>query len=44
MDAITARDYPVVQGFVMVMAVIYVVINLIVDICYHLLDPRLEEL
>lgn len=44
MDAITARDYPVVQGFVMVMAVIYVVINLIVDICYHLLDPRLEEI
>lgn len=44
MDAITARDYPVIQGFVMVMAVIYVVINLIVDICYHLLDPRLEEI
>lgn len=44
MDSITARDYPVIQGFVMVMAVIYVVINLIVDICYHLLDPRLEEI
>lgn len=44
MDAITARDYPVVQGFVMVMAVIYVIINLIVDIFYHRLDPRLEEI
>jgi peptide/nickel transport system permease protein len=44
MDSITARDYPVIQGFVMAMAVIYVVINLIVDICYHLLDPRLEEI
>ncbi len=43
MDSITARDYPVVQGFVMVMAVVYVFINLFVDISYHLLDPRLEE-
>jgi peptide/nickel transport system permease protein len=44
MDSITARDYPVVQGFVLVMAVIYVIINLLVDISYHLLDPRLEEI
>lgn len=44
MDSITARDYPVVQGFVLMMAVVYVIINLIVDISYHLLDPRLEEL
>lgn len=44
MDSITARDYPMVQGFVLMMAVVYVIINLIVDISYHLLDPRLEEL
>lgn len=44
MDSITARDYPVVQGFVLVMALIYVIINLFVDISYHLLDPRLEEI
>lgn len=44
MDSITARDYPVVQGFVLVMALIYVIINLLVDISYHLLDPRLEEI
>jgi peptide/nickel transport system permease protein len=44
MDSITARDYPVVQGFVLVMAMIYVIINLLVDISYHLLDPRLEEI
>lgn len=44
MDSITARDYPVVQGFVLMMAVVYVIINLMVDISYHLLDPRLEEL
>ena len=40
MDSITARDYPVIMGFVLVMGTIYVVINLIVDITYRLLDPR----
>lgn len=40
MDSITARDYPVIQGFVLVMAVIYVVINLLVDLVQHLIDPR----
>lgn len=44
MDSITARDYPVVLGFVLIMTLIYVVINLLVDISYHFLDPRLEEL
>lgn len=44
MDSITARDYPVVQGFVLIMALLYVIINLFIDISYHLLDPRLEEL
>ncbi|MBP3781883.1 MAG: ABC transporter permease [Butyrivibrio sp.] len=40
MDSITARDYPVIMGFVLIMGTIYVVINLIVDIIYRLLDPR----
>ena len=40
MDSITARDYPVIMGFVLIMGTIYVVINLIVDITYRLLDPR----
>ena len=40
MDSITARDYPVIMGFVLIMGTIYVVINLIVDISYHILDPR----
>ena len=43
MDAITNRDYPVIQGFVLLTSVIYVVTNLITDICYHLIDPRLLE-
>lgn len=43
MDSITARDYPVVQGFVILMAVIYVLVNLITDLSYHKLDPRVNE-
>lgn len=43
MDSITARDYPVVQGFVILMAVIYVLVNLITDLSYHRLDPRVNE-
>lgn len=42
MDAITARDYPVVQAFVLFLTVLYVLLNLIVDICYRALDPRVE--
>ena len=42
MDSITARDYPVIMGFVLVMGTIYVVINQLTDLCYHLLDPRVK--
>jgi len=41
-QAITRRDYPVVQGIVLVIAGLYVIINLIVDIIYAYLDPRLR--
>ena len=40
MDSITARDYPVILGFVIIIGVIYVVINQISDILHHVLDPR----
>lgn len=43
MDAITNRDYPVIQGFVLFTSMIYVFINLFTDICYHWIDPRLRE-
>ena len=33
-EAITARDYPIIQGFVVVIAVGYVMVNLIVDLSY----------
>ncbi len=41
-DAITGRDYPVVQGFTVVIALGYVVVNLIVDLSYGYLDPRIR--
>jgi peptide/nickel transport system permease protein len=41
-DGITARDYAVVQGFTLVIAVIFLMINLIVDILYGFLDPRIR--
>ena len=42
-DAITMRDYPVVQAYVAWMAVIYVAVNLVADILYHYLDPRVRR-
>jgi len=41
-DAIFLRDYPVIQGFVLYMAVIFLCINLAVDLAYRWLDPRLH--
>lgn len=41
-DSIFARDYPVVQGIVLVIAVIVVLVNLLVDVIYTLLDPRIR--
>lgn len=42
-DAITTRDYPLVQGGVIVMAVLFVAINLIVDIIHGAMDPRIRH-
>ncbi len=41
-DAITMRDYPIIQAYVMWMAIIYVLVNLITDISYRFLDPRIR--
>ena len=41
-DAIAARDYPVIQGLIIVVAGVYVFINLVVDIAYAFLDPRIR--
>jgi peptide/nickel transport system permease protein len=41
-DAITSHDFAVIQGFVLVIATAFLVINLLVDISYAYLDPRLR--
>ncbi|MGD8561603.1 MAG: ABC transporter permease [Desulfarculaceae bacterium] len=41
-DAIIQRDYPIIQGVVLLFSFTYVVINLIVDIIYSILDPRIQ--
>ena len=42
-DSITSRDYPVIQGYVVWMALIFLFINALVEISYSLLDPRLRK-
>lgn len=41
-EAITARDYPIIQGFTVVIALGYVLINLLVDLSYVFIDPRIR--
>jgi peptide/nickel transport system permease protein len=41
-EAVTVQDIPVVQGLVVVAAVVFVVVNLLVDLAYPLLDPRID--
>lgn len=41
-EAIRVRDYPLIQGYVIWMALIYVIVNLIVDISYRFLDPQIR--
>ncbi len=41
-EAITARDFPIVQGFTIVIAIGYVSVNLLVDLAYVFIDPRIR--
>lgn len=41
-NAVKARDYPLIQGFVLWIALIYMMINLLVDLSYGLIDPRVR--
>jgi peptide/nickel transport system permease protein len=41
-DGILARDYPVVQGGVITVAIAFVLINLLVDLSYAVFDPRIQ--
>jgi peptide/nickel transport system permease protein len=42
LQSIPAKDIPVIQGIVVLVAVAYVVVNMLVDLCYSLLDPRIR--
>ena len=41
-EAITARDFPIIQGFTVVVALGYIVVNMVVDLSYAVLDPRIR--
>jgi peptide/nickel transport system permease protein len=41
-DAILRRDYPIIQGVILLFSVVYVVVNLLVDLSYRLFDPRIQ--
>jgi peptide/nickel transport system permease protein len=41
-DSILARDYPVIQGAILVFGLLYIVVNLVVDLIYALVDPRIR--
>jgi len=41
-DAILKRDYPIIQGLMLVFSFVYVLVNLAIDIVYTLVDPRIR--
>jgi peptide/nickel transport system permease protein len=41
-DSVLRHDYPVIQGIVLVVATVYVFINLAIDMLYTVLDPRIR--
>jgi len=41
-DAVLARDYPIIQGVILVFSAAYVLINLAIDVAYTVLDPRIR--
>ena len=41
-DAISKRDYPIIQGVILIFSGVYVLVNLLVDMSYTLLDPRIR--
>jgi peptide/nickel transport system permease protein len=41
-DAILRRDYPIIQGVILLFSTIYVLVNLAVDLSYRFFDPRIQ--
>jgi peptide/nickel transport system permease protein len=42
LDAVLARDYPIIQGLILFFSFIYILLNLIIDLTYTFLDPRIR--
>jgi len=43
LQAVQARDYPVLQGAILLFAVVFLLINLVVDVLYTAIDPRIRR-
>jgi peptide/nickel transport system permease protein len=41
-DAVLRRDYPIIQGVILVFSAVYVVVNLLIDVLYAAIDPRIR--
>jgi peptide/nickel transport system permease protein len=41
-DAVLARDYPVIQAMILLTSLVYVTVNLLIDVAYTMLDPRIR--
>ena len=41
-DSISARDYPMIQGVILIFGLLYIFVNLVVDLIYAFVDPRIR--
>jgi peptide/nickel transport system permease protein len=42
LDAVLKRDYPIIQGLILLFSFVYILINLIIDLAYTVFDPRIR--
>ena len=42
LDAVLARDYPIIQGLILFFSFVYILLNLLIDLTYTFLDPRIR--
>jgi len=42
LDAVSKRDYPIIQGLILLFSFVYIIVNLLIDLSYTLLDPRIR--
>ena len=42
LDAVLARDYPIIQGLILFFSLVYVLLNLLIDLVYTFFDPRIK--